>query len=312
MGIVVDPTCPLCKSERESIDHLFFKCSYSAWLWKMILWRSGYHRHLLRSLVDEEEWIRLHSKGKGQASTALKLCFSSLIHNLWLERNQRTFENKSRHKRILLQAILSDISIRLNALMIKDKASPWNIASAINFKYKFNPETCTNKFCSWIPPEESELKLNTDASLEAEGGGLGGLIRDSKGMIHSMFSENVDKEEIFELEILAIERGIHLAMSLDHFNIWIESDSKFAVDVVQGSIPPPWKKINVIIHIRDLLSHFKKWRITHIWREGNSVADILSKRSFPWKGCPVQVLFAPPLLLSAVDDDRNGTLFLRL
>ncbi|XP_077226461.1 uncharacterized protein LOC143888960 [Tasmannia lanceolata] len=239
MGAVIDPICPLCKSAAESIDHLFFKCSYSAWLWKSILWRNGHYRAKNQSLLAEEDWLRHHSKGKGQAIVAFKLCFSSLIHNIWMERNRRIFESSEKHKRLVLNQILTEISIKMNGLKIKDKISPRNISTATNLKYKHILDDPSSRYCSWSPPNEDELKLNSNASLDSLGGGLGGLIRDNQGMIKNLFSINVDKKEIYELELQAIERGIVLALSMNCLKLWIESDSKLAVDIILGIVRVP-------------------------------------------------------------------------
>ncbi|XP_077219769.1 uncharacterized protein LOC143853959 [Tasmannia lanceolata] len=52
-----DKSCPLCLHVVESSDHLFFRCGYSACVWHSILWRAGWRRRPLRSLVLEEEWL---------------------------------------------------------------------------------------------------------------------------------------------------------------------------------------------------------------------------------------------------------------
>ncbi|XP_077226261.1 uncharacterized protein LOC143859436 [Tasmannia lanceolata] len=311
MGVVIDPTCPLCKSEEESIDHLFFKCSYSAWLWKSILWRNGHRRTKNQSLLAEEDWLRHHSKGTGQATVAFKLCFCSLIHNIWMERTRRIFESSEKHKRFVLNKILTEISIKMNGLKIKDKNSPRNISTATNLKYRHIPDDPSSRYCSWSPPKEDELKLNSDTSLDSNGGGLGGLIRDNRGMIKNLFSINVDKREIYELELQAIERGIDLALSMNCLNIWIESDSKLAVDIILGNVHVPWKQKQTLRQIRSYLEHLS-WRISHSWREGNCPADQLSKRNYPHKGFPSIVFLATQSLLSAVIEDMNGSLYLRL
>ncbi|XP_077215967.1 uncharacterized protein LOC143850625 [Tasmannia lanceolata] len=312
LGIAIDTTCPLCHSESESIDHLFFRCSYSSWLWKEILWRSGHRKRLKSTHAEEEEWVRSNAVGKGQAATVIKICFSSLIHHIWIERNRRIFEATSSHKRYVVNAVLMEASIKMNGIHLKDNCSDRNINSAKNFNYQFVLNAKEEKFCSWALPEPFKFKLNADASLDSAGGGIGGLIRDSKGILHSMFSENVEKEEIYELEMLDIEKGVHLALSMGIDSLWIESDSKFVVDIIRGNATVPWKKRGLLAQLKNLLNRFHESKITHTWREGNAAADILSKRIYPCIGTPILVLLATPALLSAIDDDRNGTLFLRL
>ncbi|XP_077249456.1 uncharacterized protein LOC143888963 [Tasmannia lanceolata] len=59
---VMDDRCPLCNSEKETINHLFFRCGFSAWVWRSILWRYGSRRKLKKTIQDEEEWLRIHCR----------------------------------------------------------------------------------------------------------------------------------------------------------------------------------------------------------------------------------------------------------
>ena len=46
-GLVMEEECPLCKHEQETRNHLFFECSYSKTIWKMILQQCGLRRNVL-------------------------------------------------------------------------------------------------------------------------------------------------------------------------------------------------------------------------------------------------------------------------
>ena len=35
LGIIQDNECPLCKSSPETIEHLYFECSYSGYIWTL-------------------------------------------------------------------------------------------------------------------------------------------------------------------------------------------------------------------------------------------------------------------------------------
>ncbi|XP_077249090.1 uncharacterized protein LOC143888520 [Tasmannia lanceolata] len=58
LGSHRDLRCLLCNAGPESVNHLFFRCSYSAWIWRSILWRCGIRRKPLKTLILEENWIR--------------------------------------------------------------------------------------------------------------------------------------------------------------------------------------------------------------------------------------------------------------
>ncbi|XP_077221686.1 uncharacterized protein LOC143855449 [Tasmannia lanceolata] len=154
---------------------------------------------------------------------------------------------------------------------------------ANNFGYKFLRNCKTDRFCKWIPPIPGEFKLNSYASLSDEGGGIGGIIRDSIGDAIYCFSLSIPKGEIYSLEIHAICTGVAAAMALGITKLWIEADSTFVVASVDKSSHPTWKNLPDIKKAWSYLDSID-WRISHIWREANSAANYLSKISCPYKG----------------------------
>ncbi|XP_077252334.1 uncharacterized protein LOC143891675 [Tasmannia lanceolata] len=131
-----------------------------------------------------------------------------------------------------------------------------------------------------------EFKLNTDASLVDEGGGIGGILRNKDGEIIHFFSKNTDGDEIFALEIQAICEGVAVAKYLGITSLWIEADSSFAVNSFNKRSLPPWKQMQSIQRAWTDLAGMK-WRITHIWREGNMAADFCPRESAPLKAIPL-------------------------
>ncbi|KAE8664923.1 hypothetical protein F3Y22_tig00112738pilonHSYRG01055 [Hibiscus syriacus] len=64
----------------------------------------------------------------------------------------------------------------------------------------------------WVPPPEGFLKLNVDGAM-AKGwdkGGIGGLIRDDRGMLLGSFSEKIRGGPPIFAELMAIKRGLIL------------------------------------------------------------------------------------------------------
>ncbi|XP_077252329.1 uncharacterized protein LOC143891670 [Tasmannia lanceolata] len=161
-----------------------------------------------------------------------------------------------------------------------------------------------------LPPPGS-FKINSDASLEDVGGGIGGTIRDSNGFLVSMFSINVEREDILTLEILGVLTSLQQALQMGCGIIWLEVDSKSTADIINGLLTIPWRSFRRIKEIQLLLSRFQRWSITHIWREGNCVADFLSKRKCPGKGVNISPFLSPPALLQLLDSDRAGTEYYR-
>ncbi|XP_077228469.1 uncharacterized protein LOC143861427 [Tasmannia lanceolata] len=190
-----------------------------------------------------------------------------------------------------------------------DTQSNWSIASI--FGCVFCPSTISLQSFSWIRPPPGSFKINSDASLEDVGGGIGGAIRDSNGFLVSMFSINVDREDILALETLGVLTSLQQALQMGYGIIWLEVESKSTADIINGLSTIPWQSFRRIKEIQLLLSRFQRWSITHIWREGNCVADFLSKRKCPCKGVNISPFLSPPALLQLLDSDRAGTEYYR-
>ncbi|XP_077231940.1 uncharacterized protein LOC143865484 [Tasmannia lanceolata] len=182
----------------------------------------------------------------------------------------------------------------------------------MHFNFKLSPKIAEPRICYWIPPNNLEFKLNTDASLEPGGGGIGGLLRGSHGLSLAMFLENIAKQEIFELEFDAVAKGLELSIAIGIQSLWIESDSNFVVDIIKGTATAPWTKRPLLRKIRNQLLLLHSWRISHALREANSAVEFHSKRSYPCKGIFTDPSLAPPSLLKIVDEGRNGTPYTRL
>ncbi|XP_077237123.1 uncharacterized protein LOC143878767 [Tasmannia lanceolata] len=312
LGPARDRTCPLCTAEPESTNHLFFNCSYSAWIWRQILGRVSDRKKQKKSLNEEEAWIRGKFKLKGQSYTFIRLLFTASIHHLWLERNNRVHEGRNLHKHFTLKKNFR--AAREKSLFLKLDDNPSEISRKISQLWKlplFHKQLSLN-ICSWKPPQPGWIKLNTDASLANEEGSIGGLLRSSDGKSLSLFSLSYPAAPIHDLEIEAIHMGLNLAVRANYRCLWIESDSLLAVNVIQKSAPCPWTKLISLEKIDSMLSNLQAWSISHLWREGNRAADYLSKSNCPMKGFPISHSVFPDEFQNILLEDSSGAIYIRL
>ncbi|XP_077215840.1 uncharacterized protein LOC143850478 [Tasmannia lanceolata] len=149
----IDTRCNLCQAHAETVDHLFFQCGYSCWIWRFVLWKFNSRRKPRVTLKDEEEWIRINRTGKGQAVTALKIAFASAIFRIWKERNYRQFQNKKLHKSVILRMINADVKERINWLQFQNEDSEEKRNTALLFGYKFNAKQPSEKNVHLDPPQ---------------------------------------------------------------------------------------------------------------------------------------------------------------
>ncbi|XP_043693130.1 uncharacterized protein LOC122643580 [Telopea speciosissima] len=107
-GMETDAMCVLCKSAAETLDHLFFQCSYSAKLWKSILALTGYSRGPLTSWQAEISWLVTHFQWNTLLSKVRRFSFVVLVYKLWGERNNRIFKGGELTAGVILRQVMND------------------------------------------------------------------------------------------------------------------------------------------------------------------------------------------------------------
>ncbi|KAL6572341.1 hypothetical protein OROMI_013299 [Orobanche minor] len=135
------------------------------------------------------------------------------------------------------------------------------------------------KCCSvrWSKPQPGWWKLNTDGAARGNPGAAaaGGIIRDHMGKPLIMFSEYLGVHTNNFAELYAIWRGLEFCID-NHFNkVWVEVDSKIALSLIEHSTTSHWQLQSIISKIRDFRDSIEI-RFSHIFREGNAVADWLA------------------------------------
>ncbi|XP_019266752.1 PREDICTED: uncharacterized protein LOC109244163 [Nicotiana attenuata] len=108
LGYVEDVTCSLCNSEKETMDHLFFKCTYSSRVWTLMLQWQGIQRQLMM-WANELEWAGKYYKGRSITTELYKLVLAGTLYYIWQERNGRIFKGMQRLEGTLSRAIMQDV-----------------------------------------------------------------------------------------------------------------------------------------------------------------------------------------------------------
>ncbi|XP_019245163.1 PREDICTED: uncharacterized protein LOC109225027 [Nicotiana attenuata] len=90
-GFLEDTSCAPCNSEEETIDHLFFKCSFSAQVWAAMLEWQGIKRQVM-AWGQELEWAERQYKGKSRTAEVYRMVLAGSIYYIWQERNAQIFQ----------------------------------------------------------------------------------------------------------------------------------------------------------------------------------------------------------------------------
>ncbi|XP_010430719.1 PREDICTED: uncharacterized protein LOC104714953 [Camelina sativa] len=83
----VDTACVFCQAPMETLEHLFFTCSYTSWVWADLSRKLSESHHS----ASFSQLLTLLSSTTitGPALFILRLVFQGTLHTVWLERNRR-------------------------------------------------------------------------------------------------------------------------------------------------------------------------------------------------------------------------------
>ncbi|XP_074290260.1 uncharacterized protein LOC141616992 [Silene latifolia] len=111
-GIHLVNWCILCKNANETHRHLFFKCSYSASIWKGLMnWIKAPGRTV--NLWQKLRWSTQRKTQKHWKMRIFRCCLTAAVYSIWLERNSRIFRDKEMVVGVLLRHIQYVVSVRM-------------------------------------------------------------------------------------------------------------------------------------------------------------------------------------------------------
>uniref|UniRef100_A0A1D1YFE7 Retrovirus-related Pol polyprotein LINE-1 n=1 Tax=Anthurium amnicola TaxID=1678845 RepID=A0A1D1YFE7_9ARAE len=111
--------CILCYHSEEHIDHLFFNCDFSKWIWMQVLKRLGIIRSPKASLILEMETVSSAFQVDGPAIFIARLALRASVWRIWQERCQRIFQSSSSSMVQLFLVILDDVRCRMESHPLK-------------------------------------------------------------------------------------------------------------------------------------------------------------------------------------------------
>nr|DAD39579.1 TPA_asm: hypothetical protein HUJ06_013902 [Nelumbo nucifera] len=129
----------------------------------------------------------------------------------------------------------------------------------------------------WLPPVVFIVKINVDGASRGNPGESirGGIFRDHEGSFLFGFSCYFGIASNMKAKLLVIQQVVSYAKDHNLRSLWIESDSKMAVEILNKSCSYPWKVLGIVDEITKAFEDFDI-TITHTHREGNIVADSLA------------------------------------
>ncbi|XP_059315745.1 uncharacterized protein LOC132066453 [Lycium ferocissimum] len=104
-GVQVDPECGLCHQHAESKEHLYVHCEYTRNIWSKMEHWMGLLPCTFATWEQHITWMIANSKGNSQRAEAFRMIYSETVYGIWMERNGRIFEKRSREWNIVVKEI---------------------------------------------------------------------------------------------------------------------------------------------------------------------------------------------------------------
>ncbi|XP_043697446.1 uncharacterized protein LOC122648277 [Telopea speciosissima] len=156
------------------------------------------------------------------------------------------------------------------------------------------------------------VALHCDGSLADDKASFGGLIRDGCGDPIAAYAGLGEDLSVLSMEFKAIYKGISLCIEKGLYDVSVRSDSKLAVDILNGQITGPWQ---ILILKSKILSKFRLLRskeLVHIWREQNQPADFMASLPTVPSGTYWEPESFPPELTILIKKDKELVTYYRM
>uniref|UniRef100_A0A5K0W0Y7 RNase H type-1 domain-containing protein n=1 Tax=Nymphaea colorata TaxID=210225 RepID=A0A5K0W0Y7_9MAGN len=168
-------------------------------------------------------------------------------------------------------------------------------------------------YLRWEKPSGNFVKLNYDGAVKDNPAkaGIGGIIRDHEGKVLLCFAEPIPFTTSIMAEMLAAKRGVGLACENDLSQLWMEGDAKTIVDIITGKRT---RNLQLEKHVIDMKCQFallENCKCTHIYREGNRIADKLAKMGLRMKTGQVWHGNPPSQIHKLLQEEAAGVILKR-
>ncbi|XP_057451857.1 uncharacterized protein LOC130743639 [Lotus japonicus] len=247
----VDPCCPVCGEEDETIEHLFLRChvSRSCWFVKLgvrIDPGTLFTDFMREVLQQRDSWVVAEVQ--------------NMIYCLWEARNRWLFEER-----------------KFDFAMVIARTQTLGIVAPVTANAGEEPR---HGKATWSRPAASVIKVNVDASMGRDNlAGFGFVARDGDGEILAAGSKYPSVASSSTIaEALGLRWVMEISSQLGFRRVQFETDSL--------QLYYAWKKgtgrsvlFSVIHDCISFLSLFDFVDLSFVRRQGNACADFMARNA---------------------------------
>ncbi|CAN1798129.1 Putative ribonuclease H protein At1g65750 [Linum perenne] len=285
--------CQRCRVSTEDTLHVVRDCQVAREVWSFFIPPELISQFFSDSL---QIWLR-----KGLTHKDFGLTFGIVIWILWKARNEAIFENKLATSDQLRLRVLHWIAgvretMRADSQVISRGTSQ---RAEAHIGWKAGP-------CDTIT-------INTDGSVlhPHSKAAAGGILCNHLGRPISTFAANLGCCSIMRAELRAAQFGLMIAWDRGFKKVHLQLDSLAAVSAILGGQGEDSRHGRTLDTINELRS--RNWNVTisHTYREGNTVADLLAHHGHTLDfGLHIDCMY-PHEVDRAIWSDHVGTCFPR-
>lgn len=166
---------------------------------------------------------------------------------------------------------------------------------------------------AWEKPEIGWTKLNFDGSCKSRGkSSIGGVFRNHKAEFLLGYAESIGRSTSTIAELAALRRGLELVLENGWTDVWLEGDAKTLVDIIVQRRQVKCAEVQRYVrHINLVIPKLNNCMVTHIYREGNRVADKFAQIGHQLVKPRIWCNIPPNEVLRMVHEDAEGKIILR-
>ena len=278
-------TCPICEVHNETIEHLFFECYWTKWVWFGC--PLGVRINVLQIKNFMAWWLQT-TKGTDALPSKELALICHILWQIWKQRNEWVFNHLPPDPYVVIQrSVLANNEF-------------WKVIDRLH--QPTDPAIRTDINVRWQKPPATFLKINCDGSFRDHmtEAGVGVICRDTHGYFKWGFVDKVKSLSAFMTEALALKRALLLAIDLGHDKVIFETDCLLLLNCVAQNKPESyeWQCRSIVQEIITLFSSKAGFSISFTLRSGNLAADHLA--AFVCKDvCPIGWVHQPTLPLAS-------------